>query len=161
MAGARVFWLSLVRRCGVPVIAVVVMVVVIGCAGNDRSVDREKQMDKAEARTDVHKRVDPLAKQVGTNPEKTREGTAGMDPKAPVKSYELNVRVDIDDDTWEHVRGPIADDLRKKGYTVREHADETRMRFLSKDGRRTLGINVFPDDGYANIGGASDYAADE
>lgn len=140
-------------------LVIVMMVLLAGCAGAGRSVDSEGHMTKAEARADVHKRVDALAKQVGTNPEETREGPAGMDPTAPVLSYERNVRVDIDDDAWERVRGPIAEDLRQQGYTVREDED-TSMRFLYEDGR-TLGVTVFPEDGYANVGGATLYAADD
>ena len=117
-------------------------------------------MTKAEARTDVHKRVDALAKQVGTNPEKTIDGPVSMDPKAPVKSYSYSVDVDVDDDAWERVRGPIAQDLRQQGYAVREDTEDTSMRFLYEDGR-TLGVTVFPEDGYANVGGATLYATDD
>src|SRR5699024_3158541 len=104
----------------IPVIVVAAMMLLVGCAGAGRSVDREGHMTKAEARTDVHKRVDALAKQVGTNPEKTIDGPVSMDPKAPVKSYSYSVDVDVDDDAWERVRGPIAEDLRQQGYAIRE-----------------------------------------
>src|SRR5699024_7518679 len=120
---------------------VIVMALLAGCGG----------MSEDEARKEVHERVDNLAERLGANPRVYDEGAAGMDPKASTLGYSYIVRVDVDPkEALDELRGPIADEMRDDGWSVRYAEDLTLVTYGHDDGRAFSSKVSFKHD-YVNI----------
>src|SRR5699024_4595988 len=118
-----------------------VMVLMAGCGG----------MSEDEARNEVHERVDKLAERLGTNPRVRSEGAAGMVPDAATLDYSYIVRVDVDPkEALDELRGPIADEMRDDGWTVRYTEDLNHVTYSHEDGRVARVVVSFKHD-YVNI----------
>src|SRR5690625_1072475 len=121
--------------------AFIVMVLIAGCG----------EMSKDEARKEVHQRVDKLAERLGANPRVRGEGAAGLDPKASTLGYSYRVRVDVDPkEALDELRGPIADEMRDDGWSVRYAEDLTLVTYGHDDGR-AFSIKVSFKHDYVNI----------
>ena|SRR5699024_5934976 len=97
-----------------------VMVLLAGCGG----------MSEDEARNEVHERVDKLAERIGANPTVHGDGPAGMVPDAAILNYSYIVRVDVDPkEALDELCGPIADEMRDDGWTVRYTEDLNHVTY--------------------------------
>ena len=123
------------------------MVLLAGCG----------EMSKDEARKEVHQRVDKLAERLGTNRTVHGDGPAGMVPDAPTLNYSYTVRVDVDPkEALDELRGPIADEMRDNGWTVRYDEDLTLVTYGQDDGR-AFAITVSFKHDYVTITGETPF----
>ena len=114
-------------------------------------------MSKDEARKEVHQRVDKLAERLGANSRVRGEGAAGLDPKASTLGYSYRVRVDVDPkEALDELRGPIAEEMRDNGWSVRYAEDLTLVTYGHDDGR-AFAISVSFKHDYVTITGETPF----
>lgn len=127
-----------------------------GCGSDTAGPGAERpEQPSLEQVTQTTKRdIDALAQLLGAQPSVRQEFVGDCEPHQPAKgkNFTYLVHVRIEPGALARLRGEIAAELARQGWTVKHDPDES-VRF-AKDGAN-MGASVWEDAGQAAVGGTS------